>query len=525
MAKNEAAAGNLLAANVLPRCFANGNLKASIYIINPDEPAPKTLQVPGILRPLAGRILVRHCACLLRFAGRMRFWSFEFNHLGEQQSYKHAFQCYHADIRFRRNGCRRLWWNGHKRRRWWGGGQVLSSPFIYISESGENFSSGNAGGTFFGLIEAFALNGSSGALSPIPGSPFSTTYSTGGDMALAPGGAFAYVLAQAYPAGTCCVGPTSLLVFALDPRSGAPTLQQALATTGASEASMISVHPSGKFIYLTPYTDNSGNNGIGTFSVQSNGTVAFTGFTSAQSQGGAAISPNGTFIYTNSDDTPGANFGNNPCGMVNSDLWAFSVNSTTGALTPVAGSPFVFQRQVCEVGNAPQYVTKQIDPSGQRLFVVDSGNATVTVFSINSSTGALTLLPGTSTDSSVSGFYSSAIDPLGHFLYIGSTIYSFTGFSLTANTASGTLTVLPGMPVQVTPTPMFNEGSTTLATDSSGSFLFSNENDFTSAFSCCGPDALVEFQINPTTGALKQSASTPIALAGTASKIVAAPPQ
>lgn len=403
---------------------------------------------------------------------------------------------------------------------------MLSSPFIYISETSENFSSGNAGGPFSGLIEAFALNGSSGALSAISGSPFSTTYSTGGDMALAPGGAFAYVLAQAYPAGTCCVGPTSLLVFALDASSGTPTLQQALATTGASEASMISVDPSGKFIYLTPYTDASGNTGIGTFSVQSNGTVAFTGFTGAQSQGGAAISPNGTFLYTNSDDTAGVDFGNNPCNItVNSDLWAFSVNSTTGALTPVAGSPFVFQRQICPVGMAPQYITMQIDPSGQRLFAVDSANATVTVFSINSATGALSLLPGTSTDKSVSGFDSSAIDPLGHFLYIGSTIYSFTGFSLTANAASGALTVLPGMPVQVTPTPMFNEGSTTLATDSSGSFLFSNENDFTSAFSCCGPDALVEFEINPTTGALTQSASTPIALAGTASKIVAAPPR
>jgi 6-phosphogluconolactonase (cycloisomerase 2 family) len=344
-------------------------------------------------------------------------------------------------------------------------------------------------------------------------------------MALAPNGVFAYVLAQNYPAGTCCVGPTSLLVYSLDAASGTPTLKQALTTTGASEVSTISVYPSGQFIYVTPYSDNSGNTGIGVFSVQSNGTVAFIGFTQAQSEGGAAISPNGTFLYTNSDDTAAANFGNNPCGVVNSDLWAFSVNSTTGALTPVAGSPFVFQRQLCVVGNAPQYLTKQIDPSGQRLFVIDSSNATVTVFAIDSSTGALTLLPGTSKDSSVSGFYSSAIDPLGRFLYIGSTIYSFTGFSLTANTASGTLPLLPGMPVQVTPTPMSNEGSTTMAIDSSGAFLFSNENEYTSAFSCCGADALVEFQINPTTGALTQLPLTPISLAGTASKIVAAPPQ
>jgi hypothetical protein len=84
--------------------------------------------------------------------------------------------------------------------------------------------------------------------------------------------------------------------------------------------------------------------------------------------------------------------------------------------------------------------------------------------------------------------------------------------------------VLPEMPVQATPAP-FNEASRTMAIDSSGAFLFSNQNDYTSAFSCCGADALVEFQINPTTGALTQLPSTPITLVGTASKIVVAPPQ
>lgn len=343
-------------------------------------------------------------------------------------------------------------------------------------------------------------------------------------MALAPHGAFAYVLAQEYPASTCCIGPISLLAYALDPASGTPTLKQALAT-GASEVGTISVHPSGHFIYVTPYNDSSGNNGVGVFSVQSDNTVAFSGFTQAQSDGDSAITPNGMFLYTHSDGAPVGNIGNNPCGPVNSNLWAFSINSNTGALTPVAGSPFVFQRQLCEVGHAPQYITEQIDPSGQRLFVIDSGNATVTVFAIDQSTGALTILPGSSKDSSVAGFYASAIDPMGRFLYLGSAISSFTGFSLTANTTSGTLPLLPGMPVQATPVPMFDQASTTMAIDSSGAFLFSNENEFTSAFSCCGPDAFVEFQINQSTGALTQIPSAPKALAGAASKLVASPRQ
>lgn len=390
-----------------------------------------------------------------------------------------------------------------------------AGPIVYVSETSENY----AVGTFSGLMEAFSLDVASGTLSPISGSPFSTNYASEGDMALNPNGSFAYVLAQ----GTCCVAPMSLLVYSIDPTSGAPALQQAL-VTGASELATVSVHPSGQFIYLSPYSDTAGNFGIGGFSVQSDGTVASTGFTQVQSQGGATISPDGKFLYIDSMGAPIGNWGNSSCGPVSWNLWAFSVNSTTGALTAVPGSPFVFQRELCEVGNASQYITKQIDPAGEHLFVVDSGNATVTVFAINSSTGALTPLPGTSTDSSVGGFYSSAIDPAGRFLYIGSSSSFFTGFSLTANATGGTLPLLPGMSIQATPTP-FIQASRTMAIDSSGVFLFSNENEYTSNFSCCGPDALVEFKINPAAGALVQVSSTPITLVGAASRIVAAPPQ
>lgn len=398
------------------------------------------------------------------------------------------------------------------------GGSSAVGPVIYVAETTQNFGTGSQGG----VIEAFALNGSSGALTSLAGSPFSTNYSTASDMALAPSGASAYVLAQQYPAGTCCVGPTYLLVFALD-AAGAPSFQQALPTS-ATEVGKLAVAPSGRFVYATPYS-GVGNGGIGIFAVRSDGTLAASGVVAAQSSGDLVITPNGAYVYTNSDGNPVTPLGNNPCGLFNSYVWGFSINATTGALTPVSGSPFTFQRQLCTVGPAPNYLTKQIDPSGQRLFVVDSFNADVTVFSIDSASGALTLLPGTTTDGAVAGFTSSAMDPLGPFLYIGSTIDYFTGFSLAGNAASGILPLLAGMPVQVAPLPNVNQGSTALAIDSSGSFLFSNENDFTSAFSCCGPDNFAEFAIDSTTGALTQLHSAPPTLAGTASRIVAAPPR
>ncbi len=395
------------------------------------------------------------------------------------------------------------------------------SAVVYVSETSQTFGSTPGVGTMGGLIESFALDTTSGALTPLPGSPLATNSSTANAMALAPNGSNLYLLGQQFPSGTCCVGASSLLVFALDANTGAPSFKQSLSTNG-SEGSKLAVTPSGKFVYVAPYSGDSSINGIGIFAVQSDGTLASSGsLASAQSTGDVVISPDGAFLYTSSDGGPVGNLGNNPCGPFNSFVWGFSVDAATGALAPVTGSPFTFQRQLCEVGHAPNYVTKQIDPKGQRLFVIDSFNADITSFAINPATGALTLLPGTTTDSAAPGFTSSAMDPLGRFLYVGSTIDFFTGFSLSGNAGSGALPRLAGMPAQASALPNFNEGSTALAVDSSGNFLFSNENGYTSAFSCCGPDDFAEFRIDPASGALTQVHSAPAQLAGTASSIAA----
>ena len=395
---------------------------------------------------------------------------------------------------------------------------------VYVSETSQTFGSTPGVGTMGGLIEGFALDTTSGVLTPLAGSPFATSSSTTNDMALAPNGGNLYVLGQQFPSGTCCVGPSSLLVFALDPNTGAPSFKQSLATN-ASEGSKLAVAPSGKFVYVAPYSGGD-INGIGIFAVQSDGTLVASGsLASTQSTGDVVISPNGAFLYTSSDGGPVGNLGNNPCGPFNSFIWGFSVDAATGALAPLPGSPFTFQRQLCVVGHVPNYVTKQIDPRGQRLFVIDSFNGDITSFAINPSTGALTLLPGTTTEGAVASFTSSAMDPLSGFLYVGSTIDFFTGFSLTGNAASGVLPLLAGMPAQVAPLPNFDQGSTALAVDSSGNFLFSNENEFTSAFSCCGPDDFVEFRIDSATGALAQLRSAPTKLAATASRIAPAPPR
>lgn len=390
---------------------------------------------------------------------------------------------------------------------------AVKHAFLYSSETTQDLSGGGINGTFAGVLEVFSIDATSGALTPITGSPFTTNYSTGEDMVLSPNGDNAYILAVLYPPGTCCVGTSYILVYGLDPNSGFPTFKQAF--VAGIDGGTLTMHPSGEFLYVSPNDSNYST--IGVLSIQSDGTLALADAAPFQAQDNVAVHPQGTFLYSDIDTGQVGNWGNNPCGLVNTSLLTYSVDPTTG--TPAAsGSPVVLQRNECPTTPTNYAIFKQMDPSGTRLYVIDGANSTIYVYSIDPSTGALAQLSGTTTTSHFDS--SSAIDPLGHFLYFGA-VNAFDGFALSATSSSGTLAELPGMPFPLPPSPI--TGSTVLTTDSTGTFLFSNENDYTSAFSCCGPDAFVQFKINSTTGAITQLPSSLATFAGTPSKIVASP--
>jgi 6-phosphogluconolactonase (cycloisomerase 2 family) len=65
---------------------------------------------------------------------------------------------------------------------------------------------------------------------------------------------------------------------------------------------------------------------------------------------------------------------------------AFAVNTTTGALTAVAGSPFP------EGGTSP--ISVAVDPSNSFLVAANNGSSNVSVLRINSVTGVLTPVSG-----------------------------------------------------------------------------------------------------------------------------------
>ncbi len=64
---------------------------------------------------------------------------------------------------------------------------------------------------------------------------------------------------------------------------------------------------------------------------------------------------------------------------------AYTINATTGALAPVAGSPFA-------AGTNPVGVA--VDPTGKFAYVGNYSSNNVSAYTINATTGALTPVPG-----------------------------------------------------------------------------------------------------------------------------------
>ena len=174
------------------------------------------------------------------------------------------------------------------------------------------------------------------------------------------------------------------------------------------------------------------------------------------------------------------------------DISAFSMNTTTGALTPLLG-PTTVETGVDAIA---------IDPLAQFMYVVSGNSANLWIFSMASS-GALTPLSGTPILLSSSGILSSSvvIDPSGRYLYVtasssSSVLGSIFGFS--RNTTSGTLTSLAGFPLSVAG--QSNHG----AFDPSGNFLLVTGNN---VFGTAG--GLSVFSLNASTGSLTLASGSP----------------
>lgn len=128
-------------------------------------------------------------------------------------------------------------------------------------------------------------------------------------------------------------------------------------------------------------------------------------------------------------------------GVPTGTIHAFSIDTSTGALSEISGSPF-------SAGLGPQQMV--VDPTNRFLYVMNQNSKDITGFSIDPATGSLALLPG-------APFFIGAdpvtmgIDPTGRFLYVfaGTTINALSQESLfeyNIDPASGALTLTASSP-------------------------------------------------------------------------------
>lgn len=232
----------------------------------------------------------------------------------------------------------------------------------------------------------------------------------------------------------------------------------------------VAIDPQGRYLYAIA-TNPSALYQLGINSGSGELTLLSTTMESADIRIVVA-DPNGKFIYAN-DETGG-------------HILAYLVNG--GSLSPISGSPFTIPSS-----GQPIYLT--MESKGKFLYApLLSGG--IAGFSIDSSTGVLSDIPGSPFDSGNLPF-TLASDPLGRFLYaIDTNLSSVEGFNIDATT--GALTSIMGSPFNF-PSPV-----NSLAVDASGNFLYASVNATTLADSM-----ILGFAIDGSSGSISALATSP----------------
>jgi 6-phosphogluconolactonase (cycloisomerase 2 family) len=157
---------------------------------------------------------------------------------------------------------------------------------------------------------------------------------------------------------------------------------------------------------------------------------------------------------------------------------AFAIDSDSGALSEIDGSPFA-------VGDGPREVA--VSPGGEFLFVGEYVGGTVATFAIDGDSGAISLVSG-SRQSTGGSPREIALHPSGERLYAANESLDIAGFAVAED---GTLSELPGSPYPL--------GDTwVVEADPLGDFIFGGSEN-----------ALVESHVILSSGALARAVGSP----------------
>ncbi len=268
-------------------------------------------------------------------------------------------------------------------------------------------------------VHAFTINRNTGALTEVAGSPFESAVGPS-SLAFDASGTHLYVAGE-----TSSVAPVNTSISAYSVNSSGALVLLANYTVAGELSTLVTA---GTHLYVAGFYTNS----ITVFSIGPAGellqNVPGSPFATDTGPHSIAVDPSGSVLYTANDGVPTANE------PTPGSISAFTIDSSTGALAPVAGNPL----PIAFSG------TISIDPMGKFLFVPETSG--VSVYAINAATGALSgvagspFLAGTNPGS-------VSIDPADQIVYVvnggSANISEFTLGS------TGTLTPLAGSPAPV----------------------------------------------------------------------------
>ena len=182
--------------------------------------------------------------------------------------------------------------------------------------------------------------------------------------------------------------------------------------------------------------------------------------------------------------------------FLNDALDGFTINSTSGGLTPVTGSP-------SPVGNTPPGAggVSSVLSGNFYLYATDLNASTVVGFTFDSASGKITPVPGSPFPAGNTPVQ-AARDYLGKFLYVSNLNDSSGGISAyTTDQNTGALSPIPGSPF---PTGSVGSYPGPSAMVSNGNFLY-----VALAGTANANNKIVAFAIDPTSGALTTLPGSP----------------
>jgi len=362
-----------------------------------------------------------------------------------------------------------------------------SSKWLYAVNSGSND------------ISAYAIDQTTGILSPVSGSPFKAGIAPF-KLTLDAAGAFAYVTNSA---------SNDVYSYSIDAKTGALSeIANSRVSTGTFPFEVL-LHRSGRFAYvanvgsanISAYAVEAGTGKLSSLAGSPFATSGIPGDVTSFNGGRAPMSlhPNGKLLFVRS--------------TLAKTISVFTIDPHSGALTAASGSPY-------PVGDGA--VMHSLDPTGRWLFVANRGTVqgpgSISVFKVNTNSGALTEVTGSPFVLSGGPAWIS-VDPSGKYLYACSSATDLVyGFNIDQTTgvltalSRGSAVLTGDYPVVVLTIPSAEKPGARATFKSKYVYVPSSDN------------SLYGYAIDPETGKLTAVPGSPVASFGTGLAAAAATP-